>query len=196
MRPQMWIVAGPNGSGKTTLSRRYFVGRIPVVNPDEIARGLASGYAFDARQSLAAGREAIAQREAHVLAMRSFAIETTLTGKGELQFIDRAREAGFKVNLVYTGLNSAFLSMLRVTQRVTAGEHAIPLVDIVRRYPRSIENLTLAAKRVDRLLVLDNSSNRRRLILSRDHDRVRYLAAEIPAWAERALEFRTRSQSM
>jgi len=196
MRPQMWIVAGPNGSGKTTLTRRYFVGRIPVVNPDEIARGLALSYAFDARQSLAAGREAITQREAHIAAKRSFAIETTLTGKGELQLIDRAREAGFKVNLVYTGLNGAYLSMLRVTQRVTAGEHAIPLADIVRRYPRSIENLTLAAKRVDRLLVLDNSSDRRRLILSRDQDRVRYLASEIPAWAERALGLCARSKLM
>jgi predicted ABC-type ATPase len=36
-KPQLWIIAGPNGAGKTTLTQAYFVQRIPVVNPDEIA---------------------------------------------------------------------------------------------------------------------------------------------------------------
>jgi|GEM_PF-3753757 Uncharacterized protein conserved in bacteria len=34
---QLWIIAGPNGSGKTTLTQRHLAGRLPVLNPDEIA---------------------------------------------------------------------------------------------------------------------------------------------------------------
>ena len=38
--PQLWVVAGPNGAGKSTLTRRYLAGRLPIVNPDDIAQAL------------------------------------------------------------------------------------------------------------------------------------------------------------
>ncbi|MEK9499123.1 hypothetical protein V2H77_22210 [Photorhabdus sp. P32] len=37
-RPQLWVIAGPNGAGKSTLVRRHLTGKLPVVNPDDIAR--------------------------------------------------------------------------------------------------------------------------------------------------------------
>ena len=38
MRPQLWVIAGPNGAGKSTLVKRHILGKIEVVNPDDIAR--------------------------------------------------------------------------------------------------------------------------------------------------------------
>ena len=38
MKPQLWVIAGPNGAGKSTLADRYLAGRIPLINPDNIAR--------------------------------------------------------------------------------------------------------------------------------------------------------------
>lgn len=57
---QLWIVAGPNGAGKTTLTRRYLVGRVSVINPDEFAAKLSNGSAWTPETALAAGRQALA----------------------------------------------------------------------------------------------------------------------------------------
>lgn len=62
--------------------------------------------------------------EAHVRARRSFAFETTLSGRGYLQLIRRLRSSGWRVELVYLALPSVELSILRVAERVAHGFRA------------------------------------------------------------------------
>lgn len=194
-KPQLWVIAGPNGAGKSTLVTRQLEGRMIVVNPDEIAKGIAGGYSFTSQQSLTAGREALKQRREHLKARRTFAVETTLTGKSALQLIDAAKTAGYKVNLIYVGLRDAMASMARVKMRVSRGGHNIAPKDIQRRYPRSLENLGVAAEKVDRLWLIDNSQRRRRLVLSREDQQVRYMSSRLPKWVEQALPQQMRVKS-
>ncbi len=101
LRPQLWVFAGPNGAGKSTLVRTYWVAaRIPVVNPDDIARSIKSDHLGEAAIMLQAGKEAAKLRQEHLASARSFAIETTLSGHSELRVMEDARAAGFKVNLI------------------------------------------------------------------------------------------------
>lgn len=81
--PQLWVVAGPNGAGKSTLTRRYLVGRLPIVDPDAIDRELDPTDPTRIRVRVQAGREAIHQQEALLTASTDFAIETTLSGHRE-----------------------------------------------------------------------------------------------------------------
>jgi ABC-type branched-subunit amino acid transport system ATPase component len=54
-------VAGPNGAGKSTLDR-YMAGRLPVINPYNIARELDPGLG-EGQRVLRAGRLAVAERD-------------------------------------------------------------------------------------------------------------------------------------
>ena len=77
---QLWIIAGPNGSGKTTLTERYIEGKIPVINPDNIARNLNPANPTDPATTLRAGREALMQQRQSLEQGKSFALETTFSG--------------------------------------------------------------------------------------------------------------------
>lgn len=187
MTPHLWVIAGPNGAGKTTLVQRYIAGRLPVVNPDELAKQIDPANPDDSRVMLQAARQAITERDGHIAGGRSFAMETTLTGKSELAVMRSAGNAGFKVNLIYIGLDDVDLSAGRVAERVQAGGHNVPSFDLQRRFPRSLANLPVAMELADRTLLLDNAGRRRRLVLSVEHGRAKYTAAMPPEWARDAL---------
>src|SRR5262245_37601654 len=124
--PQLWVVAGPNGAGKSTLTRRYLEGRLPIVNPDVIAQRLDPVNPPRARVRLQAGRETIHRQEAFLTQGIDFALETTLSGNRELELMRRAREMGYKVTLVYIGIDTPGLADVRISQRVAEGGHHIP----------------------------------------------------------------------
>jgi predicted ABC-type ATPase len=71
----------------------------------------------------------------------SFAFETTLSGRGYLKLVQRLRQAGWRVELIYLALPSAEMSRQRVAERVAHGGHAIDDTDVARRFPRSLFNL-------------------------------------------------------
>ncbi len=177
-RPQLWVIAGPNGAGKSTLVQQHLRGRIPYVNPDEL------GPQGRAEAVLTAGREAIKRRDAYLNQKISFAIETTLSGSSERKLMDRARLAGYKVNVVYIGVDAPELSILRITVRVARGGHHVPTSDVIQRYQRSLENLPDALLKGSRVFVFDNSDRVRRLIYSREDLQIKHQSKEIPRWAE------------
>lgn len=183
---QLWIVAGPNGAGKSTLSNRFLRGRIPVVDPDRIARDLPRGAGGVLAQA-DAGRIALRERAKHLIGGHSFALETTLSGNGELKLMRAAADAGYKVSLVYVGIPDPELSALRVSERVKMGGHDVPLADLDRRYPRSMANLPKAMMLAARSFILDNSGRQHRLLLIREDGRTRYVARSLPRWAAQAI---------
>src|SRR5712691_6884224 len=185
--PQLWVVSGPNGAGKSTLTRRYLAGRLPIVNPDVIAQELDPADPTRARVRLQAGREAIQRQEAFLTQGMAFALETTLSGNRELELMRRARGIGYKVTLVYIGIDAPGLANVRIDQRVAEGGHHVPPEDVARRYSRSMANLTIALQLVDRAFVLDNSGQRRRLLLSMEQGQVKHRSRNLPRWAHDAL---------
>lgn len=76
------LLGGPNGAGKTTAARILlpeFFSRCAFLNADEIARNLSPGDVEGA--ALAAGRQLILKMRESVRSGRSFALETTCSGK-------------------------------------------------------------------------------------------------------------------
>lgn len=180
MTPQLWVFAGPNGAGKSTFVERYIADRIPILNPDNIARQLPSGS--DAQRIIGAGRIAIAERQRLIANRESFVIETTLSGKSELDLMQTAATAGYKITLIYIGLGDIAYSIGRVRSRVESGGHDVPLADLLRRFSRSQANLPAAMALADRVLLLDNSGTRRQLLFSQERGRVKFRATDPPRW--------------
>jgi predicted ABC-type ATPase len=176
------VFAGPNGAGKTTIVDRHVAGRIPVINPDTIAHMLP-GHVGEAARIMRAGRIALHRRRELLASGKSFAIETTLTGRSELDLMRAARGAGFKVSLVYIGLRDVQNSIARVRERVSRGGHDVPYADLIRRFDRSLGHLGEAMAIADRVVLIDNSRSRRQLILSLEGGRIKYTVSAPPAWA-------------
>nr|WP_280971457.1 AAA family ATPase [Cupriavidus gilardii]WDE72696.1 hypothetical protein [Cupriavidus gilardii] len=187
---QLWAVAGPNGSGKSTFTRTYFAGKLIIINPDDIAAG-------EQVSNLDAGRLTIARQRELLGQGKSFAFETTLSGRHELRLMEEAKNQGYKVNLVFFALDTPDLSVGRVAARVQAGGHNVPTFDVLRRYQRSLSNLPIALNLADRAFVLDNSGPRRRLLVSMEKGQVKRLSRDLPEWVRPALApFRNRSRGV
>ncbi len=187
-KPWMWLLAGPNGAGKSSCSALLFnmIGTIgEIVNPDEIARGLAPDAPEKA--ALRAGRTARRRMDELFEQRRSFAVETTLSGQLHLQDVNRAQADGWNVGLMYVGLRSPRLSLERVHQRTLAGGHDVPEHDVRRRYDRSLANLGIIGPIADALLVLDNSSTSLKVVLVANGGEVAFKSPRLPAWVRRSL---------
>lgn len=180
MRAQVWIVAGPNGSGKTTFTRKFLSGKLPVINPDDIAEHECVG-------PVGAGKLAICRQQDMLSAGESFAFETTLSGRHEMAVMRQAAARGYKVNLVFIGLGTPDLSIGRIVQRVLDGGHNIPSADVKRRYERSLANLPAALGLADRAFLIDNARARPRVLVSIEANRVKRIARDLPVWARSAL---------
>ena len=154
------MVCGPNGAGKSTFTsevRQKNIHQLPLVDPDKIAK--------DAQVSpIEAGKMASASIRQNIAKKHSFIRESTLTAKFDFQMIQAAKENGFKVTLVYVGVNNVEIAIDRVQQRYAKGGHSVPEQDIRRRYVRSLENLSEAIRQVDRAVIFDNSSEKYRQV--------------------------------
>lgn len=185
---QLWIIAGPNGSGKTTLVQKYigrFAHQVPVVNPDEIA--VAIDPSAPGKVAMQAGREALKLQNQYLDEGLSFLLETTFSGKRELKIIQKAKEKGFRVNLVFVGLPDSKRNIKRVIRRVLDGGHDVPIRDIVRRYYRSMKNLAAGLILADRAFVFDNQGKKHQLVAVFEQGDLVQQVGQVPGWFEKSL---------
>jgi predicted ABC-type ATPase len=156
-KPSLTFIAGPNGAGKSTLTSGNldFFSIFPLLDPDALANAIQADNKN--KSPLAAGREVLERIQQNLSARRSFAVETTLSGKLYLQTMLEARSLGFHINLIYVGTSDVSIHLARVAQRVELEGHNVPEPDVRRRYQRSLDNLLIAVPRADLALIFDNS---------------------------------------
>ncbi len=164
--PTCYVIAGPNGAGKTTFALRYLpqVAKcVEFVNADFIARGLSP--LNEQSVQMQAGRLFL-ERVGHLAReARSFAMETTLSGRSHAGLWKGLKKSGYRIELNYLWIPSAEFSARRVASRVANGGHAIPAEAIARRHAKSLRNLlALYLPLADYAAVWDNSTERPRLV--------------------------------
>lgn len=154
------IIAGPNGAGKTTFAEEYLPneGCCPeFVNADLIAAGLSPFH--PERVAVTAGRLMLKRIDELVSAGESFALETTLASKLYLRLIPKWQAEGYVVQLFFLCLPNSETAKSRVKQRIALGGHAIPEVDIIRRFERGLRNLRNDYRKVvDQWFLYDGST--------------------------------------
>ena len=136
---RLFILAGANGSGKSTVGSEILPQEnLPLVNPDDIARAMSPGDVSAAK--VPAGREALRRIGEFLAAGASFAVESTLSGQTLLTLIEKAKQLGYSVEIIYVFLDSPEMCIARIAVRVAKGGHNIPDDDVRRRYFRSKRN--------------------------------------------------------
>lgn len=160
------IIAGPNGAGKTTFAREFLPheANCPVfINADLIAAGL-SPFRPEAA-AVRAGRLMLEEIETYVSQSRSFAFETTLSGRVYARKIREWQSLGYHVKLIFLSLPNVDMAVARVAARVAQGGHDVP-TDIIRRSFESglIYFEILYKPLVDAWLLYDNSGSKPRIL--------------------------------
>jgi predicted ABC-type ATPase len=176
------VVAGPNGAAKSTLTQtlEFEGGPENVLDPYTIAGRISP---FDPhRARVAAGRQILLRLDDCMVNGVSFVIETTLASKRTLETMQAAKSLGFRVDLVYIGLDTFERCVLRVQERVLQGGHDVADDDVRRRYIRSLANLRLAVQIADRAIVYDNSENEHRKMIEIQHGVPTWNAPKQPPW--------------
>lgn len=180
--PILTVIAGPNGSGKSTLTQSLeFEGRERLLDPDFLARGLNASNPVAA--AITAGREELTRAADYIARAESFAVETTLAGRGGIRLICDARNRGFEIHFAFVCLDSPERCITRVRNRVARGGHFVPDADVRRRYHRSLVNMAEVLKLADTSKIYDNSGDAHRLILIATAGGVVWRAEPFPEWA-------------
>ena len=160
------MIAGPNGAGKTTFATEFLPNEAdcPIfVNADLIAAGLNPfGSALVAVQ---AARLMLREIGEHTRRGRSFALETTLSGRGHARRIPCWRAQGYRVKLFFLRLPTPEIAIARVARRVSEGGHDVPESVIRRRFDAGWRNFEETYRDlVDAWVVYDNSGTVPRLV--------------------------------
>jgi predicted ABC-type ATPase len=163
--PTCYIIAGPNGAGKTTFALEFlphYAKCFEFINPDLIAKGLAP-----LRPELAtmrAGRLVLERIRELTKLRKDFAFETTLAGQTYLREIRRISENGYRIALFFVWIRNPDLAGYRIANRVCMGGHDVPEADRVRRFPRTMRNLSRYRQLVDAIMIFDNSGEKPMLV--------------------------------
>lgn len=78
---------------------------------------------------------------------------------GKVDFLVKAREAGYRTYLYYVATEDPAINVSRVANRVCLGGHGVPPAKIVERYYKSLDLLIAAIRNSNRAYVFDNSTN-------------------------------------
>jgi predicted ABC-type ATPase len=138
--PRCLIIAGPNGAGKTTFARRFLpkLGLLTFVNADLLAAGLSP--LKPAAAQVAAGKLFLRELDRLAESQVDFCFESTLSGLTYTTRLQTWRAQGFQLEIIYLRVPDVRISLQRVAARVKNGGHAVPEIDVRRRFVRSWQN--------------------------------------------------------
>jgi predicted ABC-type ATPase len=181
-KPIAIVLAGHNGSGKSTLwyDRLADELQIPLVNADRLTLSLLPPAGPDRKLRAWASRlrdederwQKLAQEGVQLFMglaaekRMAFAFETVFSHwkalpgglhQSKIDVIRMLQEHGYYVILLFVGLASADLSVLRVSTRRSQGGHDVPEEKLRRRFPRTQQAIKMASEVADLTLMFDNS---------------------------------------
>lgn len=194
-KPAIWIVSGPNGVGKTTYAKQHILkvtGSANFINQDEIAKGISPLKAVEGGDLLRAARISISLRTRMLKRQESFTVETTLSGLTYLNFIKKAKQQGYSINLLYFYVSDIETSLKRIQRRVESGGHVVSEEDVRRRFPRSMVNLKKYAVLCDHWVVFDNNGFKPQIIADYSSGQIEILRNDLllkaPAILKQSIE--------
>lgn len=187
-KPVLIVIAGPNGSGKTTITSKIlkheWTEDAVYINPDVIAQEKFGDW--NSREAvLKSVRYCETLREDCLKNRKSLIFETVLSADDKLDFIKRAKEAGFFIRVFFVSTEHPSVNASRIARRVMKGGHDVPISKIISRYYKSIVNCMKASKYADRTYVYDNTTeNEEAKILFRmkDGKLAKQYITDLPMW--------------
>lgn len=125
-------------------------------------------------------------REQCLEAKKSFVFETVFSAQNKIDFVIRAKQAGFFIRIFFISTSNPAINAARIANRVMKGGHDVPITKIISRYYKSIRYCKTVSSIVDRLYVYDNSiddTDAQPLFRLSEGVLAKQYTSEIPEWA-------------
>lgn len=192
-RPTLCIVAGPNGSGKTTTTIQLLANEwaedSQYINPDNIAQETFGDW--NSQDSVLKAAQLATEKRYECLEKKeNFVFETVFSSSEKLDFVRKAKEAGFFIRFFFVCTNNPSINAQRVAKRFMEGGHEVPISKIISRYYKSLENAAEAISLVDRAYIYDNSVEDelpQLLYRTSEGQVIKQYTSNIPDWAKALL---------
>lgn len=95
---------------------------------------------------------------------QTFSFETVMSGKDKIEFLQKAKKAGYRTYLYFICTDDVIINKDRVFNRIKKGGHPVPEEKVEKRYYRSLDQLLPAIKLTDRAYLFDNSGTEHKLV--------------------------------
>lgn len=180
--PRLYVIVGPNGSGKSSIITGTGLDSVcrSIINPDNYARRLTSIPDEMERYRIAldeCGRIRTMLMESGA----DFGMETVGSGDDKLDFISRAKDQGYTVNLLFVTTGNPDINVSRVMYRAMSGGHDVPEDKIRSRYARTMSRLGRYLELADEAVVIDNGGEHPVVVLLKDGDGIGFPSV-VPDW--------------
>lgn len=109
-----------------------------------------------------------------------------MCGRSIIRTIQRAKDAGYGIEMHYVGVDSSEIAKSRIARRVKMGGHGIPEQDVDRRYEESLHNLKGVLQLCDLAALYDNTVHFRRFAIYKNGEAIK-ISHSVPGWYQRWL---------
>lgn len=189
-KPVLGIIAGPNGSGKTTMTKLFLNHKweqdCHYLNADTIANEQFGNW--NDPEAIKKAAELTKKIRNELLNERkNLVFETVLSSSEKLEFIRKAKAAGYFVRIFFIGTNSPEINASRIMTRYLKGGHTVPIEKIASRYFKSLRQIKEIIKEVDRCYIYDNSihnQNAKQIFRTVNGKLEKTYVKELPEWTK------------
>ena len=189
---QLLIIAGGNGAGKSSASKYISPPKALIYDPDKEIKRIESQYPdLPAASIYYAVQNYFLDQVDYIQKNKfNFTIETNFRDAGLMDTIERFREAGYSIGMVYMLLPNIQLSMERVNNRVREGGHAVDEDSIRTNFYEGQKNLLYFASRFDHIELINAAGEpgKLRSLLSIISGELAYYSENPPEWAKEMVD--------
>lgn len=199
--PDLYIIAGPNGAGKSTAAEQYLPAKIfekyIPFDSDKLKRVKQREFYLQVKSYKEAGKmadefvdnEFDKQYKAALESKDHFVYEGHFTEDASWELPKRFQAEGYKVRMIFMGLDSVEKSNTRVTSRAMQNGHNVHPADIERNYYGNLDKLNEHYAFLDELVIVEASTGDLKTIMKWDGKKVNVEIADsaIPEWVKKYL---------
>jgi predicted ABC-type ATPase len=140
---QFFIIAGPNGAGKTAFGKLFVPSGLIIFNGDSVFADLIKQYPDIDPERLKGGVPVALEkaRDEALSQQKDFAFETNFSTDLILELIEIFQKAGYKINLIYFGLDNTDFAESRVKTRVYLAGHDVSSETIKFNYEEGLKRV-------------------------------------------------------
>lgn len=185
----LYVFAGPNGSGKSTVISNYIKKNtlfdVEYICPDIYACEVFGDIDDVVERYKKAMDFAEYKRKKLLSLKKSMIIETVLSNPDKLEFLNIARQAGYKIITIFISTSSPDVNIERVNIRVEQGGHHVPREKIISRYNKSMNNLHSLSYLSHEIYVYDNTV--KPILAAAIINGDKFILSEAPDWVKKYL---------
>lgn len=195
--PGLYIITGSNGAGKSSVGPEYLPPDIqrecPVFDGDLIYTMKLRELFPEVMKSAKYARKEALEYVVDLFEQQTFrALASNANYAYEGHFINDAtwdkpkefKNAGYRIHLIFFGLDNPDLSQFRVTERVTEGGHYVDPTTLRANFFGNLEKLNKYYPIIDDLTIVDTSEINHRILFKKVQNKIEFHVdkGDLPTW--------------